>query len=721
MIPDLPERMKLVAKDRSLILSKDGKVMESMATEFRKPIRIQDVPKRVIDATLAAEDKRYYDHQGVDFWGMGRAVFSTVSGKRVEGGSTITMQLVKRTYTNSRKTVDRKVQDMALATMIERQLTKSQILELYLNQVFYGAGAYGIAAAAEVYFGKTADKLTLSEAALLARCVRRPSDENPYVDMKTALHNRDVVLGIMHDEGWITETEYGRALKEKIVLKKRVTGSQDRIAPYFCDYVKSVVRKELPDIDLTSGGYRIETTIDLRLQAYAEKEVKRMVSRNRGLRITTSAFLLMDASGGVLAMVGGPDYKKNQFNVITQGRRQPGSAFKPLVYATAFEYGALDPDGSVSNEKYYIEDRGRKRPIRGGGQGGDVSVRRALAQSINNPAMWAMDKVGLDNVIAMSHSAFGIESDLPRVETIALGADEVTPMELATAYSVFQSGGDRFTPFGIVRIIGPDGLPVKVFGPNFKRRQLSPEAALGMDSCLRGVVAGGTGSRAGDVTNARGKTGTTSENKDAWFCGYTDKFIGVGWVANETKDAKGRVRYRPMDDYVMGGHMVAPLWADILNYAQEVYGEQPRSMRGGSSRRTADEPVVDDPREENGGAAEPTTEPEPEVQEPDTGMPGDEASGADGTEGTPEGAEPAQAGPSGTKRDKPAEKHGDTNPTPEGRGDGRLPVNDNVVLVEVCVDSGLRASRYCPERIRKAYRPGSAPKARCRTHKGPDG
>ena len=695
VVPELPSKMVMLASEPSVIVSQDGKVLESISTEFRRPVKLKDVPDVVKNATLAAEDKRFFGHQGVDYWAMGRAMVSTVSGKRTEGASTITMQIAKRVFTNTEKSMERKVKDMALAIMIERELTKEQILELYLNQIYYGSGAHGISAAAEVYFGKDLDELTPSEAATLARCVRRPSEENPFVDEDKALKNRNVVLAIMHDEEFLNDSQYEKALNEPLKLKKANKEDKgNRHAPYFCDYVKAWLKDNMPDVDLRKGGYRIETTLNLALQKYAEGRVSNIVDRNRRLRITTSAFVLLDNEGRVLSMVGGPSYKKNQFNVITQGRRQPGSSFKPIVYATAFELGALNPGGSVSNEPFYQGYGAARRKTRGGGRGGSVSIRSAIANSINTPAMWAGKEAGVENVIQMSHQAFGIKTELAPVQTIALGADEVTPMEMAVAYSVFQSGGDRIEPFGVVKVIGGDGIPIRVNGPTVLRRQLSTTSAEGIDTCLRAVVTGGTGRAAGSVTNARGKTGTTSDNKDAWFCGYTDKFIGVGWVANETKDKNGRVRYMPMNDYVMGGHMVAPLWASIVGRAQKLMGEEPRRMKGGTREYA--------PRDDEPAPAEENTD------DPAVAPVVDEITGDAAPEIPDEGVE---TGPDGGQPKVNPER---VDPSPVG---GNGDEGDHVTFVEICADTGMRASIYCPERVRKAFRPGSEPKSRCKTHK----
>lgn len=693
VVPELPEKMVVLSAEPTLILDRNGTVLETIQTEFRKPVRLKDVPDKVIKATLAAEDKRFYNHQGVDYWAMGRAFVTTATGKRVEGASTITMQIAKRVFTNSEKTLDRKAQDIALAIMIEQKLTKEQILELYLNQIYYGSGAYGISAAAEVYFGKKLDDLSVGEAAMLARCVRRPSQDNPFADQETALRNRTIVLDIMRDEGWVSQTEFEKFKKEPLKLNKtRKESSKERLAPYFCDYVRAYIKDKFPDLDLSKGGYRIETTLDWKLQKVSEQNVRQMVAQNRHLRITTSAFVLLDNEGRVLAMVGGPDYKKNQFNVITQGRRQPGSSFKPLVYATAFEVGALHPGGSVSNAPYLIPtDNGRgKRYVKGGGKGGSVSIRTAIASSINTPAMWACKEAGVENVVQMAHQAFGIKSELPVVESIALGADEVTPLEMAVAYSVFQSGGDRVEPFGVAKIIGPDGVPLLINHPNPARRQLSAASAQGIDACLRAVVTGGTGRAASPVTNARGKTGTTSDNKDAWFCGYTDKYIGVGWVANATVEKNGRVRYAPMDDYVMGGHLVAPMWKRILQKAQDLYGEDARKMNGVRDIGTTEDSEPDVTNATNEPSEEPAVvdDSSPTIPEPGTG----------------EDTAPDAAGGNTAQPEEPLKA--------PSQDDGGA----QVVFVEICADSGARASIYCPERVRRAFRSGKEPKGRCRIH-----
>lgn len=675
VVPNLPDIMSDIIKRPSQIVSADGVVLFTVAAEYRDPVRRDEIPQRVVNATLAAEDVRFFQHSGVDPFALGRVAYLMISeGGTTQGGSTLTMQLAKRVYTSPQKSLDRKMQDMALATMMERMLTKDQILELYLNQIFYGSGAYGIGAAADVYFGKELDELTTAEAALLARCVRRPSEENPFSDPEKAISNRNVVLGLMRQEGMITESEYREALNEKLSLRKDrpQTVSGVKVSPYFVDYILHLVRTEMPEIELSSGGYRIETTLNYKMQMAAQTAVKETLRKKAGSNVNTAGCVVLDSDGGLLTMVGGADYNRNQFNVVWQGKRQPGSAFKPFVYATAFEYGALSPRGSVRNDPYYYKWTRPRRKVQGGGSGGSVGVVGAISSSNNTAAVWASEAVGRENVVNLCRTAFGFKSKLLPVESMALGSNEVSMLEMAEGYSVFQQQGDRLTPYAIRRILGPDGLTVKRFGPERIRRVISADTANDMDACLRAVVTRGTGSAAGRVKNARGKTGTTSSHKDAWFCGYTDKFICIVWVANEVKGADGRWAALPMRG-VFGGKVSAPLWADVMVAVQEIAGEEARAFKTTFSGPAISLPKPDEPEDE-------TPETEPEDVDP-------------GIVDQPPVITPPDLGETG---------------------------GQNLVYVEVCADSGQRASVYCPERAKRPFVAGTEPGGSCRVH-GPGG
>ncbi len=584
MVTNLPDIMSSLEIQPTVITSADGAELFRIAAENRQPVRIDDIPKVVRDATLAAEDKRFYSHDGIDVWAIGRVLFTNArDGKMSQGGSTLTMQIAKRVYSEGERTYQRKIQDMALAVMMERKLTKDQILELYLNQVFYGSGAYGIKSAAKVYFGKSLEKLTISEAATLARCVRRPSQDNPFNDKEKAIENRNVVLRIMLDEKMITAAEFEKAKKDPLKLRKQHNSvvATDKVSPYFVDYILDSVHAELPNIDISRGGYKIETTLNLKMQNAADTAVRNLVRRNRRSGITTGAFLLTDRDGRILAMVGGVDYERNQFNMVYQGRRQPGSSFKPFIYAAAFEMGELDPNDTLSNERFTLADPGSGKPWSpknsNGRYGGYVSVRTALTMSMNIPAVRVIDRIGPDEAVSFCRGVFGFSSVLDPVLPLVLGASAVSPMEMAQGYSVFQLHGDRATPFGIRRIYGPDGSVVIDNQPRILRGVLSAEKAEMMDSLLRSVVTSGTATRARGINNARGKTGTTSENRDAWFVGYTDQLMGVGWIASE-KRVGDRWVYEQMPG-VYGGTFTIQIWNDIMKFAQAEIGEKSRSIK----------------------------------------------------------------------------------------------------------------------------------------------
>lgn len=682
VVPDLPRIMDEIIDSPSVIVSADGVTLHTVAAEYREPVRIEDVPNVIIDATLAAEDIRFYNHPGIDFIALVRISLAYARDRDFTSGgaSTLTMQLSKRVLTSTEQSIDRKMKDMALAIMIERMLTKDQILELYLNQVFFGSGAYGIKAAAEVYFGKDLDELTLSEAALLARCVRRPTAENPFANLEKAIENRNVVLRLMREADLILESEYQEALAEEVKLREDriMTLAGQKTAEYFVDHVLQTVRDELPEVDLSRGGYRIETTLVYEYQKIAEAGVAKHIAQNARLNVTTGAFVVLDNDGRILALVGGKDYNRNQFNIVTQGKRQPGSAFKPFVYATAFEFGVLTPGGAVSNEPFFYKmPDGSQHRVRGGGSGGQMSIVQAMASSVNTPAVRALDRVGANAVAQAGKRAYGFSTDLPAVPSLALGSGEVSMIDMAQAYSVFQNDGDRVTPYPITRVIAPDGTVVKRYVPNRVRRVVSTNTAKGTDTLLWHVVQRGTGRTVRSVANARGKTGTTNEHRDAWFCGYTDQLIAIGWFGNEVgeerPDGTMRWRYLPMRG-VFGGERVAPMWAEIVGQIQKKVGEEPRTFtphfRQSRSYVNVEPPAAS-------------------TQEPPASSADDLGDGS-----FPDRVPPIV----------------DTPPPPAPAEDG------SGTSVEICADSGLLSTIYCPERVIRTFRAGSAPRNRCTIH-----
>ncbi len=535
---DLPE-----AKP-TIILAADGQELYRTSPEMRIPLVLanlnEETRKRIVNAVIAAEDKRFFSHKGIDPIGLTRAVWDLRKSHRGSGGSTITMQLCKVLYNGNERSIDRKIRDLALAYAIEEDMPKEKILETYLNTVFFGKGAIGFKAAAKVYFNKDLSELTIGECAMLARCIRTPSLENPVTNYDKAIENRNVVLTTMLDEQLISQSEYDEARAEQPKVNRRPPRASATIkaAPYAVMHALRDIEREAPELDLREGGYTIETTIDLDLQEKAEEIVDRIVKENISKKVTSAAFVLCDRDGKILVEIGGVGWKKTKFNRITQAKLQPGSSFKAIVYSTGFKEGTIHLGDQLSNAAIKIKDRSlpggfwKPRNSNKNESGSSVSVERAFAESWNLPAIHLSMDVGLDKVVQTAKDVFGIDG-ITAVPSLALGSKEVTPLQMLSAYSVFMMKGDRVEPRILARVKGPNGELVKSFETKTYNGVLSPDVVQSMDSLMERVVSNGTGRGAGVVPNARGKTGTTNDTKDAWFCGYTDGLVAIGWVGNE--------------------------------------------------------------------------------------------------------------------------------------------------------------------------------------------
>jgi penicillin-binding protein 1A len=730
MMPQIEAKLAEIGTKPSRILDSSGThVLQQISAIDRQPVRLSEVPKIVRDAVLEAEDHRFYEHSGIDYIGLARSAWQAREGRLTQGASTLTMQLAKRLHSNGEKTMNRKIMDMALATEMEQKWSKDKIFELYLNQVFFGSGAYGIKAAADVYFGKPLDKLTIAEAAILARCVRRPSDENPFHNLDKAIENRNVVLRSMEEDGKITSDEYKKAIHEKVHLNKhrRTSDGVSDDAPYVVSAAEAELHANYPDIHLADGGYDIYTTVDWDIQQKTEDAVRDVVREHRGQGVNSAAFVLMDGEGRVISEVGGVDFRKDQYNVVTQGHRQPGSSFKPFVYSAAFAAGALDPAGTVSNERLdYVDPSTGKHwsPKNDNGKyGGQISVRSAVANSVNVAAARTLLDVGVDSVVSMGHDVFGFKSDLPAVPSLALGVCSVEPIEMAQAYSVFMLRGSRATPFLIGRIQDSDGHLLYENAPKVVRNVLSSGVCEDIDTLLRAVVTGGTGTRAGIVPDAHGKTGTTSDNKDAWFCGFANGLVGVGWVGNiryvaAGKDENGKPRFRkvmmPMSRSVFGGTVTAGMWAQVEKAAFEKFGTRyakaeniplDENDRFGAVARDpnadGDPAIPATDQTTSGGVALPVDpKQDPNQVQPPPGLP---VQGPDAPVRVPNPPDPTIAKPA----PKP-QRHGPTAPV---RTD-----QDQYVEVNVCADTGLLANPYCPETVTRKFLKGHEPKRTCTKH-----
>lgn len=726
LMGSLPDKLRQYSTAPTRIMSRDGKLLYSVQSEFREPVKYEDIPKHVRDAIVAAEDKRFFDHSGVDYWAMGRIlVVGAKEGRLSQGGSTLTMQLAKRFYSEGERTFNRKLQDVALATTMERDMSKEQILTLYLNTMYFGERAYGIQAASEVYFGKKdLNDLTIAEAAMLARCVRRPSDVNPVRNLQASIDNRNTVLGIMRDEHMITQPEYDEGIAEKVKLaprKDRVTSQLHR-APYFVDQVLGQLDDDFPDIDFKAGGYTVFTTLDTGLQAFAEKSVKAFLKKHADDKVNSACFVLMDKQGQILAEVGGRDYQKSQFNIVTQGLLQPGSSFKAYLYSAALSTGAITMDTSLGNEPFEYDMGPHAKPWIPKNSSSienryRTSVYAAFAGSYNVAAAHVMEMTGPQTVKAMATSVFGIKS-LNRQgahPSMALGAVEVHPLEMAQGYSVFMLHGDRATPYCINKVVGPDGSIVRSYAPRIFRNQLDPWVCEQMNELLHLVVTGGTASQAlGDaMPNARGKTGTTSDNKDAWFCGYQDGLVGISWCGNMVV-RKGQVFQLPMGSHMYGGTAPAYFWRDIMQYAlKKGFGSKVPDVKPAVEPEPKDDEKQDetkvkvipppdevvDPSGTTGGDGAPITVPDPNATN----------GGADGGDGATPPVNPAGAPDSPSVHRDPPKRHDDPR-----RGED----NGDTVRVDICAESGMRATIYCPETVTRTFRKGSEPKKRCTIHGG---
>lgn len=557
-----------------VIYSSDGVELGRALGENRTYVALKDIPKNLRHATVAIEDSRFYSHSGVDPKGIARAIWRDVkAGKLAEGGSTITQQLVRNVCLSNRKTFGRKIEESVLAIKVERKLSKDEILELYLNQIYYGSGAYGVEAASQTYFGKPVSELDLSEAALIAGLPQRPAGYSPHQSLKLALRRRNVVLDRMAELHYITAKERDKAKKERMAITPKIDTPNGQRAPHFVAYVLAQLRTQYKDDVLRGGGLKVYTTLDYRMQRVAERALRDGIRRNsRALHVREGCFVCIDpATGYVRAMVGSVD-PRSEFNRCTQGHgRQPGSAFKPFVYAAAVEAG-MSPSDQILDGPVSYAGVGGKAWTPGNYDDrfhGMVTLEQAFARSINIPAIKLADKVGIENVIRIAHAS-GIESELEPYLTTAIGGVKgVHPIEMASAYGTFANGGVHVEPISVLRITDWRGGNVREFTTT-ATRAISPQVCSTMDYLLRQVVVdpAGTGHRVTDVPEARGKTGTTNDDRDAWFVGYVPgKLVAACWAGNDDNS--------PMR-HVFGGSVCAPIWRQFMLKAMRLHDKGAR-------------------------------------------------------------------------------------------------------------------------------------------------
>ena len=556
-IPERPPNVKIVSVDGDTIANRGATGGEALSLDAMSPY----IPQAVV----AIEDRRFYSHFGIDPLGLARAFFNNLTGQPIQGGSTLTQQLAKNLFLSPERTIERKVQEVLLAFWLEQHYTKDQILAMYLNRVFFGSNAYGVEAASRRYFNKSARDANLGEAALLAGLLKAPSRLSPARDPAAAEARAQVVLSVMRDQGLITDGEVASAMSQPPTKAKSYwSGAQYYAADMVMDEVQRLIGEIKQDVV-------VDTTIDMGLEHKADQTIAKLLNgEGKKQGATQAALVAIDGTGAVRAIVGGKDYAESQFNRAVKAKRQPGSAFKPFVYATALEQG-ITPD-SIRNDA----------PVRIGNwtpenydqkYRGPVTVATALANSLNTIAAQLVMEAGPDNVIKLAHR-MGIDSELQSNASIALGTSEVSLTELTSAYAPFMNGGYRATPHIIRRITGADGKVLYENTYDNPPRVLSGAIAANMNAMLSRVITEGTGKAARiDGWQAAGKSGTTQSFRDALFVGYTSNLTAGIWFGNDDGT--------PMKK-VTGGGLPAKAWKDFMTAAHKGLSPAPLFGLGGT-------------------------------------------------------------------------------------------------------------------------------------------
>jgi len=551
---DLPDTSALYDTKRAPSISyldRSGALIAMRGSQNTPPVDLASLPPYVPAAFVAIEDRQFYHHFGFNPWGMLRSEVYNLRhrGQPLRGGSTITQQLARNIFLTPAQTYRRKVQELILAVWLETHFSKTQILALYLNRVNFGGGAFGIEAASQRYFSKPAAKLTLGEAALLAATMKGPSRYNPAANSARAAKRATLVIDQMYLMGAITAKARDEAFRSPVRVSSRLA---DQRALYFVDWLDAQVRARLGD---PTQDLVVETTLDLPIEAAAEESVRAGVAAHGDVGVKQAALVAMDGEGRIRAYVGGADYGESQYDRASAGERLAGSSFKPFVYLTAMEQGHSPSEGVVDEP---VTIKGWTPRNYTGRYLGAITLETALAQSINTVAARLADEVGTVNVAQTAHN-LGITSKIQTDPSMALGAVGVSPVEMAQAYDAFGNGGYRVSAYGIERIRTADGRVLYDHGPP-QRSPVIAEPALGeMDQMMRQVIASGTGGRAriGGYDLA-GKTGTTSDYRDAWFIGFTGGFVAAVWVGKDDNTPMRKVT---------GGGPPAEIWRNFMAQA----------------------------------------------------------------------------------------------------------------------------------------------------------
>src|SRR5215813_6729789 len=580
LVYDLPDvsRLNEIHRQPSItLLADDGSVIASYGDLYGQTVKLSDLPLYLSHAVIATEDRRFYHHFGLDPLGLARAAYINLRNWRLtQGGSTITQQLAKNVFLTPARTVRRKGQEMLLALWLEHNFTKDQILTLYLNRVYFGAGAYGVDAAARKFFGKPATQVTPYEAAMLAGLLRAPSQFNPVADRAAADTRARLVLQNMVDADFLSAADADNIAKGAQMSTSYATAGQS--GRHFSDWVLDQVSGYVGFVD---RDLVVVTTLDPRLQNLAETALAKTIDTDGPARNAGQAALVsLTPDGAVRAMVGGRDYANSQFNRAKQALRQPGSAFKAFVYLAGLEHGLTPEDRFVDSplrigkwqpdnfeNKYY----------------GDVTLREAFARSLNSVAVQVSERVGRGNVIEVARR-LGITADLTTGPSIALGSSGVSLLELTGAYATFDNGGYGVWPRGIQTIRDKDGRLLYQREGSGPGQLVEPAQVNSMLDLMSAVVDWGTGRGASPGRPAAGKTGTSSDSRDAWFVGFTAELVTGVWVGNDDNS--------PMKK-VTGGGLPAQLWRSYMVAALDGQPARPLPQLDATAQVASANPVID--------------------------------------------------------------------------------------------------------------------------------
>ena len=561
-IPNLKSIRDYEPKMTTLVLASDHRVIKEIYEENRRVVSMEMMPDLLSKAFVAAEDARFYEHPGVDVWSIIRALFHNLqSGTKAQGGSTITQQVTRSLLLSRKKIYSRKIKEAILAYRIDSVLSKDEVLYIYLNQIYLGEGAHGVEAAARTYFNKGVDDLSLGQMAMLAGLPQAPSRYSPYKDMESAKKRQAYVLNRMAEEGYISAEDARKAFKASLSLNTSRYGSVG--GEYYVQQISNYVSSKYGQETLASGGLTIYTYMDPQIQHSAMTSIQKGLAslgdaEAKGKNPQAAMVVIETGTGKVLAVVGGADFSTSQFDRAIQARRQPGSAFKPIVYAAALEKG-FTPDSVFIDEPISLaaERRGSTWQPKNFDNRylGPTTLKAGLIHSRNIVAIKILQKVGINRVVRMAKD-LGISSEIKPDLTLALGSSGISLLEMTAAYSAFASHGSYTPPVFIEKITDRHGNILEENSPP-KVRVMSEKSANQIDQMLQEVISEGTGRKArGLKETAAGKTGTTDHNMDAWFIGYTRDVLTGVWLGHDQKISLGKD--------ASGGQVAAPIWLDFM-------------------------------------------------------------------------------------------------------------------------------------------------------------